>query len=56
MPNLEGSESIRLALFLFWVSFFHYLCVYENSDKYNIDRINLVSFVYRRHLLDRKED
>ena len=28
------------------VKFFHYLCVYENSDKYNIDRINLISFIH----------
>ena len=43
-------------LYLAAGNFFHYLCVHENSDKYNIDRINLVSFIHCRYLFNRGKD
>ena len=71
MPNLERASSTNPLFFLFCLvfnfqlsdepvtcegNFFHYLCVYENSDKYNIDRINLVSFIHGRYLFNRGKD
>ena len=42
--------------FIFNFQLFHYLCVHENSDQYNIDRINLVSFIHCRYLFNREKD
>ena len=66
MPNLEERASQRdsplfcyielVTCNLSRVKFFHYLCVYENSDKYNIDRINLISFIHCCYLFNRGKD
>ena len=63
MPNLEERASSSDSPFFYFVSFsifnfqlFHYLCVHENSDQYNIDRINLVSFIHCRYLFNREKD
>ena len=72
MPDLEGESIKTRPFFILsrgelvtcqlvtsnlpWVIFFHYLCIYENSDKYNIDRINLVSFIHCRYLFNREKD
>jgi len=65
MPNLEERASSKDSLF-FILSHFQFsivslplcitVCFYENSDQYNIDRINLVSFIHCRYLFNRGKD
>ena len=54
--SILNFQSCRQVCYLLRVNFFHYLCVYENSDKYNIDRINLISFIHCCYLFNRGKD